>query len=120
MDDTDSAPRDRSAEATDVVEFYWRPGCMYCAMLRRGLRRRGIPIDEHNIWDEPEAAQFVRSVAGGNETVPTVVVAGHWMVNPSAGQVESLLAQHAPEVLQHGSDQDSSGGGFFSRLFSDG
>jgi glutaredoxin len=36
-----------------------------------------------NIWDDPDAAAFVRSVADGNETVPTVVVGDRAMVNPS-------------------------------------
>ena len=31
---------------------------------------------EVNIWKDPAAAAFVRSVADGNETVPTVTVAG--------------------------------------------
>jgi hypothetical protein len=33
----------------------------------------------------------VRSIANGNETVPTVVVGGIGMVNPSAGQVAAAL-----------------------------
>jgi glutaredoxin-like protein len=70
-----------------VVELYWRPGCPYCAALRGPLRRSGLPVREINIWDDPQAAARVRSVAGGNETVPTVVVGSHAMVNPSMGQV---------------------------------
>lgn len=40
-----------------------------------------------NIWDDPEAAAFVRSVARGNETVPTVAVGEIAMVNPSVKDV---------------------------------
>jgi glutaredoxin len=41
-----------------------------------------VTYDEVNIWDDPEAAAFVRSVANGNETVPTVVIGGVAHVNP--------------------------------------
>lgn len=128
MHNTQGAPVERAV--TDLsgepgteeqaVEFYWRPGCVFCMSLRRGLRRRCIPVEEHNIWADPGAAQQVRSVAGGTETVPTVIVAGHWMVNPTAGQVESLLAEHAPEVLALAAERVRGRGGFFRRMFSRG
>ena len=69
------------------VTVYWRRGCPFCASLRRGLRRAGLPTTEVDIWADPTAAAFVRGHAGGNETVPTVDVAGTVLVNPSAHQV---------------------------------
>lgn len=72
------------------VTVYWRPGCGFCLVLRRGLRKAGVPTDEVNIWDDPEAAAFVRRHARGNETVPTVDVAGTVLVNPRVGQVADL------------------------------
>ena len=72
------------------VTVYWRPGCGFCFMLRRGLRKAGVPTVEVNIHDDPEAAAFVRRHARGNETVPTVDVAGTVLVNPRAGQVAEL------------------------------
>jgi glutaredoxin len=72
------------------VTVYWRPGCMFCLMLRRGLRKAGVPVAEVNIWEAPDAAAFVRRHAGGNETVPTVDVAGTVLVNPRARQVADL------------------------------
>lgn len=44
-----------------------------------------------NIWRDPDAAAFVRSVAGGNETVPTVVIHGRPVVNPSPRIVIAAL-----------------------------
>lgn len=38
----------------------------------------------------------MRSVAGGNETVPTVFVGSHAMVNPSMAQVLAAVRDHAP------------------------
>jgi glutaredoxin-like protein len=76
----------------EQVTVYWRPGCGFCSMLRAGLQREGIETHEVNIWEDPEAAAFVRSVARGNETVPTVTVGSVSLVNPTAGEVAALLA----------------------------
>ena len=83
-----------------VLQFYWRPGCPFCASLRRGLRRRGIAVEPINIWEDPAAAARVRQIAGGNETVPTVVLGDHELVNPGAGQVESLVRSIAPHLIE--------------------
>ena len=72
--------------APEVV-LYTRPRCPYSFRLRRKLRRRGLPFREVNIWQDAAAAAAVRAVAGGNETVPTVQVAGRWLVNPTADEV---------------------------------
>ena len=72
------------------VTVYSRPGCPYCYLLRRGLRRRHIAFTEVNIWTDPAAAAAVRAAADGNETVPTVHVAGQWLVNPCAATVDQL------------------------------
>lgn len=79
--------------------MYWRPGCVYCASLRRRLRRTGLTYQEIDIWDDLKAASYVRSVNHGNETVPTVTVAGHPLTNPSAGQVLKLVQQEAAHLL---------------------
>ncbi|MBC9711163.1 glutathione S-transferase N-terminal domain-containing protein [Streptomyces sp. TRM66268-LWL] len=81
------------------VTVYWRPGCPYCMRLRLALRLRRLPRTEVNIWENADAAAFVRSVADGNETVPTVVVAGHAMVNPSPGTVMAEVRGRAPHLL---------------------
>jgi len=83
----------------ESVEFYWRPGCAFCAMLERDLAGANIPISKRNIWDDPAAAEFVRSVAGGNETVPTVFVGGTALVNPPLAQVAELLDEVAPHLV---------------------
>ena len=70
-----------------MVVVYWRPGCPYCAHLRWGLRRMNVASEELNIWRDPSAAAFVRSVNGGDETVPTVLVGATTMRNPTPRQV---------------------------------
>jgi len=89
IDDGNFAP---SPTADSQVTVYWRPGCPFCAMLRAGLRRHDVEFTEVNIWDDPDAAAFVRSVARGNETVPTVTVGTVSLVNPSAREVAALVS----------------------------
>ncbi len=73
------------------IVMYWRPGCGFCSALDRQLSRAGLTFDKRNIWDSPDDAAFVRSVARGNETVPTLVVNGVAMINPSLEQVLDTL-----------------------------
>lgn len=88
-----------NAAEIDAIEFFWRPGCPFCAMLERDLNEAGIPLRKRNIWDEPGAAAFVRSVADGNETVPTIFVGGNAMVNPPIAAVNDLLTEVAPHLI---------------------
>jgi uncharacterized protein (DUF427 family)/glutaredoxin len=80
---------DQSPATEARIEVLWRPGCLFCSALRRGLRRAGIRTVEHNIWSDPDAAARVRAATGGDETVPTVVVGTRALVNPSVSQVVS-------------------------------
>lgn len=88
-----------AAASIDDVHYYWRPGCPFCSMLRRGLDQAGIRTVDHNIWQEPEAAAVVRSFANGNETVPTVVIGDVGFVNPSAREVVEHLTRVASHLL---------------------
>lgn len=90
------------SDQLNAVPFYWRPGCGFCMMLERKLTKMGVALDKHNIWDDPGAADEVRSWANGNETVPTVVVDGVGLVNPSADEVVSLLSVKAPHLVPDG------------------
>jgi glutaredoxin-like protein len=73
------------------VTVYWRPGCGFCSSLRRDLERRGVDAMWVNIWEDDSARAFVRSVAAGNETVPTVMVGDVALVNPGGGAVAAAL-----------------------------
>jgi mycoredoxin len=73
------------------VEFYWRPGCGFCAALHRPLSKSGFNVREINIWEDPAGAARVREVANGNETVPTVIVGSTALVNPSFAEVEAAV-----------------------------
>ena len=99
MTPSEPTPNPAVYDAVDAVQVYWRPGCPYCARLRRGLRKLGIDTVEYNIWDDPADAAIVRRHANGNETVPTVVIGQVGMVNPSAKQIAGRLAATAPHLL---------------------
>lgn len=88
---------------TDIpIHVYWRPGCGFCASLLRGLDRAGVVYAPVNIWEDPEAADLVRRVARGFETVPTVRVGEVALVNPTVRDVLHLVAERAPEQLPDG------------------
>lgn len=79
--------------------MYWRPGCGFCWSLLRGLERADLAFERVDIWADTEAAAFVRSVANGNETVPTVQIGDVALVNPSVSDVLRAVAEHAPDHL---------------------
>lgn len=74
------------------VIVYWRPGCVFCARLRGGLGSDASRVHWINIWQDAEAAEYVRSVNDGNETVPTVVIDGEPHTNPDPRVVRDALA----------------------------
>ncbi len=91
-----------SGTTINAVQFYWRPGCGFCARLDRALEHAGIPRAKHNIWEDPADAAVVRSLANGNETVPTIVIDDIGMVNPSADEVIAVLSSKAPHLVPEG------------------
>jgi mycoredoxin len=72
---------------------YTTSWCGFCQRLKTALKAEGIRYAEVDIDDDPAAAEFVRSVNGGNQTVPTVKFPdGSTLTNPSAGEVKAKLA----------------------------
>lgn len=93
-----SPPSEQNGVVEPVLTVFWRAGCSYCFALRQALLRARIPVAWHNIWADPADAAFVRSVANGNETVPTAVLDGKVYVNPPARKVRALLAATHPDL----------------------
>lgn len=84
----------RGAEP-EAVTVYYRPGCGYCLRLRASLGSRARRARWVDIWSDPEAAAYVRSVNGGDATVPTVVIDGVAHTNPAPGAVRAALERGA-------------------------
>jgi mycoredoxin len=79
-----------------MLTMYSTPWCGYCQRLKAQMGRAGIEFREVDIEQDPQAAAYVESVNGGNQTVPTVTFAdGTAMTNPSIGQVQAKLADIA-------------------------
>ena len=78
------------------LTMYTTQWCGFCKRLKAQLGRVGIEMDEVDIERDQAAAEFVMSVNGGNQTVPTMLFAdGSTLVNPSAAQVQARLAELA-------------------------
>ncbi|GAB2748626.1 hypothetical protein GCM10027174_23740 [Salinifilum aidingensis] len=88
-----------TGEQVTAIEYYWRPGCPFCMALESSLRSSGLPRQEVNIWEDPQAAARVREATGGDEIVPTVFVGARALVNPSLQQVEDAVRENAPHLL---------------------
>ncbi|WP_331738304.1 glutaredoxin domain-containing protein [Streptomyces sp. NBC_01276] len=84
------AQRRSAADGRPVV--FWRPGCKYCIRLRIRLGRSARRLHWVDIWSDPAGAAAVRAANDGNETVPTVFVAGRPHTNPEPEWVREQLA----------------------------
>ena len=79
-----------------TLTVYSTPWCGYCHRLMKQLDREGVAYEVVDIEQVPDAAEFVMSVNGGNQTVPTVVFPdGSALTNPSLAQVTGKLAATA-------------------------
>jgi mycoredoxin len=76
-----------------MLTMYSTTWCGFCHRLRTQMDREGIGYRVVDIEEHPEAAEFVMSVNGGNQTVPTVRFAdGSTLTNPSIVQLKQHLA----------------------------
>jgi mycoredoxin len=76
-----------------MLTMYSTSWCGYCHRLKSQLDREGIGYEVVDIERDPAAADFVMSVNGGNQTVPTLKFDdGSALTNPSIVQVKEHLA----------------------------
>ncbi|MEU8266059.1 mycoredoxin [Sphaerisporangium sp. NPDC049002] len=77
-----------------ALKVYTTSWCGPCKRLKSQLTREGISYQEIDIEANPAAAEFVMSVNGGNQVVPTVVLEdGTALTNPSVIKLKGLLAR---------------------------
>lgn len=75
------------------VAVYWRPGCSFCMVLAGRVRKvadRAVWVD---MWQDPDASAWVKSVNSGNEVAPTVLIDGVPHTNPAPALVKQRLEQ---------------------------
>ncbi|MDL4772040.1 MULTISPECIES: mycoredoxin [Thermomonosporaceae] len=88
----------RAKGPTGQLTMYTTTWCGFCRRLKSQLARDGIEMAEVDIERDPAAAEFVMSVNGGNQTVPTVTIGDTIVLtNPSAKEVKRHLAELASE-----------------------
>ncbi|MEU0782701.1 glutaredoxin domain-containing protein [Streptomyces sp. NPDC006173] len=87
--DAAEAQRRSAVDGRPVV--FWRAGCSYCLRLRMRLGRSSRQLHWVDIWRDPAGAEVVRAANDGNETVPTVIVAGRPHVNPDPEWVRAQI-----------------------------
>jgi mycoredoxin len=75
-----------------TITMFSTPWCGYCRGLKTALDREGIAYNEIDIEHHQASADYVMSVNGGNQTVPTVVFPdGTAATNPSMAEVRLRL-----------------------------
>lgn len=76
-----------------MLTMYSTSWCGYCRRLKAQLDREGIGYEVVDIERDEAAAEYVMSVNGGNQTVPTVQFRdGTALTNPTIVQVKEHLA----------------------------
>jgi mycoredoxin len=75
-----------------MITMYSTQWCGYCRRLKSQLDREGIEYTIVDIEHDEAAAEFVMTVNGGNQTVPTVRFEdGTALTNPTIVQVKEQL-----------------------------
>lgn len=84
-----AAPVLPSAGTVTMFSTRW---CGYCRGLKTAMDLEGIAYTEVDIERHPAAADYVMSINGGNQTVPTLVFPdGSAATNPSIGEIRLRL-----------------------------
>ena len=88
-----SGATERSLPDAGTVTMFTTTWCGYCRRLKSQMDREGIGYTEVDIEHEPGSAEYVMSVNGGNQTVPTLLFPdGSAATNPSIHEVRDRLA----------------------------
>ena len=73
------------------VKLYTRPLCGWCIDAKDYLKAHGIPFEEIDVGQDPEAYEEMKRFSG-QRYVPTILVDGHVLANFDTDQLEKFLA----------------------------
>jgi mycoredoxin len=77
-----------------MLTMYSTSWCGYCHRLKSQFDREGIAYTVVDIEHDSIAAQYVMSVNGGNQTVPTIRFPDETaLTNPTIVQVRAKIAE---------------------------
>jgi len=62
----------------DTIRVYSTRWCADCRWTKQFLRERGIPFEEINVDEDPDAEELVLRVNEGRRKVPTIEVGGRY------------------------------------------
>jgi mycoredoxin len=62
----------------DTIRVYSTRWCPDCRWTKQFLRERGIPFEEINVDEDPDAEELVLRVNAGRRKVPTLEIAGRY------------------------------------------
>lgn len=68
----------RTDPAVDTIRVYSTRWCPDCRWTKQFLRERGIPFEEINVDEDPDAEELVLRVNAGRRKVPTLEVGGRY------------------------------------------
>jgi mycoredoxin len=86
-----------------VLTMYSTSWCGYCHRLKSQLMREGIAYRVVDIEADDDAAAYVMSVNGGNQTVPTLRFEdGSALTNPTIVEVKAHLATVGAAAVEQG------------------
>lgn len=76
----------------DILTVYTTFTCGQCWATKSWLKRQGVPFREVHIETDGAARAFIRKVADGHLSVPTLVFPdGRVLIEPSRDQLEAAL-----------------------------
>ncbi|WKZ51425.1 MAG: glutaredoxin domain-containing protein [Anaerolineales bacterium] len=74
------------------IIVYSAEWCSDCKRSRAFLKRHGIVYENVNVDENPEAAETVKRINGGNRSIPTIVFPdGSILVEPSDRELAEKL-----------------------------
>ena len=74
------------------IVMYTTAWCSNCRRAKRVFASLGVPYTEMNIEGDPRAAELVRRLNGGMQSVPTILFPdGSRLVEPSSSTLEAKL-----------------------------
>lgn len=73
------------------VRVYGRQLCEDTEATRHQLERLGVAYSYHDIDQEPDAAQWVKDMNGGEQITPTVSILGEILADPDEAEIISVL-----------------------------
>jgi len=80
------------------IQMYATTWCGDCRMAKRWFDSHDIPYEYINIEEDDSAAEYVRRVNGGMQSVPTIIFPdGSVLVEPSPRQLAAKFQEDDPD-----------------------